>query len=222
MNSKRDKQRKRYLKTCALISIVILLLSTSSGGNAAALAGVAFGCFLSGKIFICFLIGIGAWIILSNPNLMDSFILFIMPGKTMEMIETGTGRTIFWEYELLYASQKPLFGWGFACIERVVTGMTNEFNYPDAHSNYVGFYGSLGVFGCALAGIHFLSSLLYSLAHCNKKGFVGLGSAVICAIVNGYSYGFLSGKACSTTIMYFAVIILMFVYVRLNSRRQNG
>ena len=36
-----------------------------------------------------------------------------------------------------------------------MTGMTNEFNYPDAHSNYVGFYGSLGVFGCVLAGIHF-------------------------------------------------------------------
>lgn len=222
MNSKRDLKRKRYLKLCALISIIILLLSTSSGGNAAALAGIAFGCFLSGKILICLFIGIGAWVILSNPDLMDSFILFIMPGKTMEMVETGTGRTIFWKYEMLYASQKPLFGWGFGCIERVVTGMTNEFNYPDAHSNYVGFYGSLGVFGCVLAGIHFMCCLLYGLSHRYKKGFVGLSSAIVCAIVNGYSYGFLSGKACSTTVMYFAVVILMFIYARLSKRRQNG
>lgn len=222
MNSAKDSKRKRYLMHCTIISIVILLLSTSSGGNASALAGVAYGCFLSGKIFICLIIGIVAWVLLVNPDLMDSFILFIMPGKTMEMIETGTGRKEFWEFEMFYANQKPIFGWGFACIERVVTAMTDEFHYPDAHSNYVGFYGSLGIFGCVLAGIHFISSLLSGLVHRKKRGFVGLGSAVVCGITNGYSYGFLSGKACSITVMYFAVVLLFYFYAKLNKQRIHG
>ena len=45
-----------------------------------------------------------------------------------------------------------------------------------------------------------------------KAGYIGLISAFACAMLNGYSYGFLSGKACSITIIYMSLIVLTFFY----------
>jgi hypothetical protein len=38
--------------------------------------------------------------------------------------------------------------------------------------------------------------------------------AMVVALVNGYSYGFLSGKACVITIAYFAIIVAGYHFKR--------
>lgn len=215
LNSKRlDKERKNMLKWCMGLAATIMILSTSGGANASAVVACSLAFFLAGKLFICLMMGIIGGFVYTNQDFMEQMILFIMPGKNMEMIETGTGREAYWNYELQFANQKPLLGYGFACIERFTNDMTRSFNYPDAHSSFVGMYGSLGIVGCLLFAWHYISSFFYSYMRRAKRGFVGLTCAMTCAIVNCYTYGFLSGKACSITIMYFSVIMLMYFYSR--------
>lgn len=105
-----------------------------------------------------------------------------------------------------------MFGWGFACAERVVSVKGTVLS-PDAHNNYIGFYGSLGYAGCVLAALHFVTSLFH-FQNSLKRGYLGLMCAMVVALVNGYSYGFLSGKACVITIAYFAIIVAGYHFKR--------
>ncbi len=208
---KRNVIRKRFLMKCIIVSLTVLVTSTSSGANASAVAASAIAFFVGGKIWVCMLMLLFALFLYMHPELVNTMILLIMPGKTMEIVESATGRERIWILMKELATQKPIFGWGFACIERAATEYGNV-PTPDAHNNYLGFYGSLGIVGCFFAGIHFLSALSYSFARRMRKGYTGLFCATSCAIINGYSYGFLSGKACCITVMYFAVIMLMHFY----------
>ena len=90
----------------------------------------------------------------------------------------------------------------------------------DAHNNYLGIYGSLGIIGCAFLGLQFLSTMLYSFKRRMKCGYLGIFAATCCAILNGYSYGFLSGKACSITVIY--LVVLSFTYSRVNYYDRYG
>ena len=150
---------------------------------------------------------------LAVNKVIDNIILTLMPGKNMETIKIGNGRETIWENLLNYADQKPWLGWGFACIERVQQlGIIGGQSLSDAHSNYIGMYGSLGIVGCSLFGWHLLSIGHYLFKRISQPGFLGLLAAFICATVNGYSYGFLSGKTCSITVGYIMIVILSFYY----------
>lgn len=217
MMEHKDRKRKSFLKKCIGVSLVILILSTSSGANASAIASCSIAFFVSGKIFVCILMLLFAIFLYFNQDMINTLILMVMPGKDMETVRSATGREVIWEVMWELAHQKPLLGWGYACVERVATDV-GPVPTPDSHNNYLGFYGSLGIVGCIFAGIHFLSALMYSFARKLKKGYAGLFCATCCAVINGYSYGFLSGKACWITVMYFAVVMLMYFYSRVPSQ----
>lgn len=210
-----DKKRIQMLKAILCISIFNIIISTSSGANASAIFGVGIGMIFSGHLFFAMLLVIGGLILYFNQDLINQLIMFIMPGKTMEEIETATGRERIWEVILDLAAQKPWFGWGFGCVERVAsdTGRIG-FSVPDAHNNYIGFYGSLGYIGSAIAYIHFASAWIYSYMKRQRVGYTGIVASVSCAIMNGYSYAFLSSKACSITIFYFLLIGALLYYSR--------
>lgn len=38
----------------------------------------------------------------------------------MESINTASGRTVLWELIKIKIAERPLIGWGFACIERAI------------------------------------------------------------------------------------------------------
>lgn len=216
--SKRLKNKKRniFLKSCIVLSFMILATSTSAGANVSAVLGVACACILSGKILWSFLLFGCFGYLYFNPTVVDQVVNIIMAGKDKENIESVTGRDILWETMLHLASQKPIFGWGFGCIERAATA-TGVIETPDAHNTYVGIYGSLGILGCVLAGFNFISSLFSSFANRLKPGMTGVFCALACGLLNGYSYGFLSGKACSITVIYIALIVLTFSYKKVLS-----
>ena len=208
-----DEERKSMLRWTAVMAVFFLVLSTSGGANAAAVVAVGVAMLFGGKkLYALLLLAIGG-VLFFNQELIDDFILAIMPGKNMEVIRIGNGRETIWENLLKYASQKPWFGWGFACVERV-----NQLNIlggqslSDAHSNYVGVYGSLGYVGCILFVWHLLKTGLYLFRRRLNYGFLGLLCAFSCACVNGYSYGFLSGKTCSITISYIVIIVLSYYF----------
>lgn len=112
----------------------------------------------------------------------------------MEMIESGNGRETIWEALLQNANQQPIFGWGFACIERTVQNVLQGQILSDAHSNYIGMYGSLGIVGLALFISHIIFATFTAFINRVKPGYLGLFTAIATATMNGYSYGFLSGK----------------------------
>lgn len=215
MDMKRyDAKRKRMLKGCIFLSLTVLVTSTSSGANASAIFGLAIALLFSGRIFYALSLFVCGLVLFLNPEIIDKLLLLIMPGKTMAIIESANGRESLWNILLDLAAEKPVFGWGFACIERAVT--QTGFMASDAHNNYLGIYGSLGVVGCVLFGWHLLNSVNMAFRNRAKPGYLGLLCVVCCTILNGYSYGFLSGKACSMTIIYFAAVVMMFTLSRIS------
>lgn len=209
-NHRLNKERKKLLKNTLLISLFILVTSTSSGANASAVFGFIVALFLSGKFLYALLLLCFGLFLYFNPHLIETLILMMMPGKTLDSLQSSSGRAALWDILYELAAQKPLFGWGYACIERAVT--QTGFMASDAHNNYLGIYGSLGIVGCIFLAIQMLSSVVYALQRRMRPGYVGLTCAFCCAILNGYSYGFLSGKACSITVIYFCLVILTFTY----------
>lgn len=200
--------RKAYLRATFLICSLIVILGTSSGANVSTLFGVGVALLLSKKVAYGFPLVMGAGFLLFNQDLLEDFIYFVMPGKTKETLETVTGRQQLWDAMIYLAEQRPWTGWGFGCVERVAwnNGMI-PFPVPDAHSNFVGLYGSLGYIGCFLALIHFVSFLIGAFLRRQFKGSLGIFAAGCCALVNGYSYGFLASKTCTITLIYFCIVI---------------
>ena len=208
-----DSERSSYLKFTMLFSVCILITSTSSGANASAILGMIISLFFSGNIIYAFGLIIIALFLYFNQDLITKLLFFIMPGKDMTAIESATGRTELWETMMNLADQKPLFGWGFACIERAATAFGDKAS-PDAHNNYIGIYGSLGYVGIILLIYHYCTNVIYLLKRRSRIGCLGLLAAASCSMLNGYSYGFLSGKACSITVIYFMIVVLSFYYSR--------
>ena len=208
----KDKKRKHFLKYSTIISFILMVTCTSMGANAAALFGFALACLFAGKVIFAVFIMFCSLFLYANGDMIDDIILALNPGKTMEMIETGNGRDAIWEALLNNAQQKPLLGWGYACIERTAPDVLGGQILSDAHNNYIGMYGSLGVVGLVLFVYHLVVSALSAFGHRMKVGYLGLFVAMVTAAVNGYSYGFLSGKGCSITVIYFAIIVLTFCY----------
>ena len=206
-------ERKKLLKNAAFAYLFFVIVNTSGGANASAVVAVGIAMLIGGKkVYATLLLFIGLFLFF-NQEMIDDIILTLMPGKNMETIKIGNGRETIWENLLIFANQKPWFGWGFACIERVKQlGIIGGQSLSDAHSNYIGIYGSLGIIGCSIFGWHLLSTVHYLFKRISQPGFLGLFAAFTCATVNGYSYGFLSGKTCSITIVYFMIVILSFYY----------
>ena len=208
-----DTERMKLLKNAAVAFLFFLIVNTSGGANASAVVAIGVAMLLGGKKGYAILLLLIGVFLFFNQEVIDNIILTLMPGKNMETIKVGNGREHIWDILLNYADQKPWLGWGFACIERVnQLGVLNGQSLSDAHSNYIGMYGSLGIVGCSLFGWHLLTTGWYLFKRKVQTGFLGLFAAFICGTVNGYSYGFLSGKTCSITIAYFMIVILSFYY----------
>lgn len=208
-----NEERRNMFKSVIVISTILLISSTSGGANACAVFGVGLALFFSGnRMWASLLLLIGIVLYL-NQDMIDDLLFFIMPGKTQESLTTATGRTSIWELIELYGSQKPLFGWGYAAIERYISD--RDFPLTDVHNNWYGAYGGTGIVGAILLVAHQASQIWINLVQRLNLGYTGLLSAVCCATLNGYSYGFLSGKACSTTIFYFVLIIAVIRFAEL-------
>lgn len=207
-----DEKRKHFLKYAMILSFVLMVTSTSSGANASALFGFALACLFAGKVLWAALMMGGTLFLLLNQDMITEIILTLNPGKTMEMIESGNGRETIWAALMENAKQRPILGWGFACIERTASDVLPGQILSDAHNNYIGMYGSLGIVGLTLFVFHLIASAFTAFKNKLKPGYLGLFTAIAAAAVNSYSYGFLSGKGCSITVVYFALIVLTFYY----------
>ena len=208
-----DKSRYRMLKGAMLISVFFLIISTSGGANASAALGFGVALLVCGKFVWGMLLLLTGGTIYVFKDLGEDMFKFLMAGKSEGDIKSSTGRTAIWEIVDELGAQKPYFGWGYAAMERYITDK-GPMPLTDLHSNYYGSYGSTGLVGLALLIIHHVSAILYTFGKRLKPGYVGLLSAICCGTLNGYSYGFLSGKTAIITIVYFAVLMMAFIYTK--------
>ncbi len=210
--------RLQLFKYVAIISAFNLVTCTSGGANAAVVCAIGASMFFGDKKVYAFLLVILGFFLFFNQQFVDDIILTLMPGKNMETIQSGNGREAIWEAILESASTRPVYGWGFACAERTVSDVIRGQILNDAHNSYIGIYGGLGYIGCALLGYHLVRMILDIFPFIKYPGYLGLFSLFVCACVNMYSYGFLSGKACSNTMVYFMLVALTFHYRRVLSK----
>lgn len=214
-----EQKRKQFLKHAMIIALILMVTSTSSGANASAIFGFGLACLFAGRaIWAAFIVGCGLFLFF-NQDMINEIILTLNPGKTIEMIESGNGRETIWKTLMQNANQRPIFGWGFACIERTAQNVLQGQILSDAHSNYIGIYGSLGMIGIIFFFSHIIFSSYTAVKYRMRPGCLGLFTAIAAATMNGYSYGFLSGKTCSITVIYFALIILTLFYSKIPYRR---
>lgn len=208
-----DCKRKKTLKGCLILSLLVLLTSTSTGANLSALFGISVACLFGGKPIYAVMLFAVVGALYMFKDAMSYFMNIFMPGKDEETIQTATGRTIVWEEIKKLSAQRPILGWGYGCVERVASENLN-IQAPDAHNNWIGLRGSLGWVGL-LMGLFNMASVTYiAFTKRVKRGYVGLLAAIACAIMNGYSFGYLAGKACSITIVFCALCVLTYYYSR--------
>lgn len=210
-----ELQRKKMLRGAIIIALIILVTSTSSGANVSAVFGVVIALILSGNVLWAGLLFVLFLILYLNQDLIQQIIFFIMPGKDLATIETATGRQTMWDAIWILTALRPLVGYGYGCIERVISDYL-DWQINDAHNMYLGIYGSLGIIGSIIFYIFLMSCLVVSWIKRNLKGYCGILSAFSCAMLNGYSFGYLSGKACSITIAFFALVCLTYFYSKYN------
>lgn len=211
VNKKKDIQRNRMLKGTIVLSIFILITQTSSGANASALFGLIIGMLFSGHFILLAIIFFAGLFLYLNQDMINNLILLIMPGKTLDTFQSASGREVLWDLIWKLIEQKPLMGWGYGGGERAVTAI---YNFPaiDAHNLYLGILCGIGIIGCVFLGVHMLSTIFYCFKHHTKPGYTGILAAICCAYLNGYSFGFLSGKACCITVTYFLLVGLTYAY----------
>lgn len=213
--ARKTKSRSRYkmLMASMIISIFFLAISTSGGANASAALGFGIALLVCGKFVWGILLLVLGGALYFFKDLAGDVFGFLMAGKSEDDIKSSTGRTAIWEVVRELGAQKPYFGWGYAAMERYITDI-GTMPLTDLHSNYYGSYGSTGLVGLGLLIIHHIAAILYSFGKRLKPGYVGLLSAICCGTLNGYSYGFLSGKTAIITVVYLAVLMMTFIYSR--------
>lgn len=218
---KSENKRIDFLKNTMVLALVSLILSTSTGAYVAVLAGIAIAFLFSRKrIYVVVAVLVGVFLTIYE-DMADKIMQIVFTGKDETAIETVSGREVLWDMIREYAMQRPWFGWGFGGVERAIT-FEGEMAAMDAHNSYLGIWGGLGFVGCGL-GLLFVWRLVRVIVkHLSVRGFAGLAAALVTAFVNAYTFGFLSGKTCSISIMFFVLVILTDVYADAYKRQQEN
>mgnify|MGYP001371668258 CR=1 FL=1 len=206
-----EKERYTMLRGGILISIFFLIVSTSGGANASAAFGFGVALLVCGKFGWGILLIIFGILIYFFKELGEDIFKFLMAGKSEGDIKSSTGRTSIWKVVEELGKQKPMLGWGYAAMERYITDK-GYMPLTDLHSNFYGAYGNLGIIGLSLLIFHHISAIFYTLYRAMKPGYVGLLCAICCGTLNGYSYGFLTGKTALISVVYLAVLMMAYIY----------
>ncbi|MBO4648711.1 MAG: O-antigen ligase family protein [Lentisphaeria bacterium] len=187
------------------------LALTSSGG---ALASVAVAFFVLAMFAKHPLMKFGAFVCVCTlliayfSGATDWVLNILFPGKSMASIETAHGRLYLWNLILEKAAERPWLGWGYASVERILTGIYTI----DAHNSIVGVLGSLGYVGCAILLMAMLSMFFFIWGKMEIIGFRGLLAACVCGLVNSNTSNFIASKASLQSLSFQMIIVLSAVY----------
>ncbi len=186
------------LKLGLIFGIFTLVITTSGGAIFSTFITLFFFLCLSPKkdLHIIFFIGTFVVCFLLLLGYHQEILAVLFPNKSSTSILTAHGRTVVWEMINEKAALRPLFGWGYAAVERIL-----PIYCIDAHNAIIGVRGSLGNIGCLYLLFAMCYMLLYLFVKRNTFGYRGIFFGILCAFINSNTYNFLAGKAgpCSLT-----------------------
>lgn len=173
-----------------IISIIGIIMGTSGASNLSLFVAllllfslrknriITFSLLVISFLFILFL-----W-----ENYQEQFIKIIFPGKPIEMIESGTGRTNMWKYYIEGFKERPIFGYGFP------TGEKEGFKFgwittSSSHNMLISVAINTGIIGLILFITFIIKYTLYLIKKLNEGylDFKWITGAWIVFVVNSMS-----------------------------------
>lgn len=205
------------LKTGLAFGIIILIITTSGGAIFSTFLSLLTFLFLTQKksLRICLILGACAIGLLLVFGHQQEMLAVLFPNKSTQSIMTAHGRTVVWEMINDKVAMKPLLGWGYAAVERIL-----PIYCIDAHNSIVGIRGSLGNIGCIYLIFSMFYILLYLFLKRKTFGYNGIFFAVICAFINSNTYNFLGAKAGPCPLTFQSLLVLGAAYYILNRRSE--
>ena len=208
-------ENTRTLKIGLALGIILLIMTTSGGAIFSTFLSLLVYLILGSKksirivLLIC-LCGICILILLGYHQIILN-ILF--PHKSTSSILSAHGRTTIWAMINDKVVERPLLGWGYAAVERIL-----PIYCIDAHNSIIGVRGSLGNIGC----IYLIFSMIYLLLYFHLKqyiiGYKGIFFAVLCAFINSNTSNFLASKAGPCAIVFQSLLVLGASFHYLNKK----
>lgn len=196
--------------------IFFLFIGTSAGSNVAAVCGIGLAALMC-RNFKLFFLSVAVGIL--GAFFVDWYTLFAMlfPGKSLENVQTMTGRVWLWDMYIDQYLEEPLLGLGFAVMSRVAKHYTTS-----AHNGYLG-----ALFGAGLLGAVFYVAALLRFAGeslkaqiCVRPGAVGAVAAITAGLANNMTLSLIGEQWALPTLTFVAFLALhTYVYVNVWSEK---
>lgn len=207
------------LKIGLIFGIFILIITTSSGAIFSTFLTLLIFLYLNKKSSwrIFFFFCICTLLLLLVFGYQHKIMSVLFPNKSMVGILSAHGRTAVWEMINDKVAMKPLLGWGYAAVERIL-----PIYCVDAHNSIIGVRGSLGNIGCIFLIITMLYLLLYFYSKRNSFGYKGIFFALLCAFINSNTTNFLASKAGPCALTFQCLLVLGAAYRIINQRMMHS
>ena len=212
----RTPRNSQTLKLGLVFGIFILIITSSSGAIFSTFLAMLVFLLQSQKtslhtilfLFICIVF------LLLILGYQQRILAVLFPNKSTVGILSAHGRTVVWGMINEKVAMKPLLGWGYAAVDRIL-----PIYCTDAHNSIIGVRGSLGNIGCIYLIISMLYLLLYLYSKRNIFGYKGIFFAILCGFINSNTYNFLAGKAGSCSLTFHFLLVLGAVYHVLGKKK---
>ncbi len=206
-------ERKFRFKWLFVFNFSAMILGTSSASFIAFTVGLLmfWSCSIKGiSITKASLVLIA--VIITYYNGMDLAYDIFFHGRSEEMIQSGTGRTVIWEACFTAWRQSPWIGQGYMIGERNLTMWGAHIAAHSAHNGYMSVLVNTGIVGSIIFGVYLLQTIWRCLNNLSSK-YIGKEMTVLfitlCFIlVNNYSYPCI-GSDWNFTLMPVASIFIL-------------
>ena len=151
--------------------------------------------------------------------LWEDYILdFIFPGKSMENIMTGTGRTDMWSFYFNAWLNSPILGYGFPVGEKEAQ-LFGWVQTSSSHNMLLSVLINTGLIGMAIWGAFLLTTIStgYRNSIINGDFYGGIFICFLCVILNSLSIPSLGSAFGSSTSVPLMLIAYIGVYSNLGS-----
>lgn len=239
---KAHNARKKTLKWFGVVGLFFLVIGTSAASNVAFLCGAVLVFLLIGKLIFAFT---AAWILTVSAFIgvyvLDAdfgFLISILaPGKSVERLETASGRLLIFEYYKDRIFESPFIGHGFAVIDKGkvaevlvghgVLGMDEGGGVLQpglTHNSILSVIlgtGLVGMFFYGLFLIKFGIQSIKSLAT-KRQGCIGFTAAVVTGLINSLAIPLVGDYWMEPSFAFCCFLGLSVWHILAGEKKENG
>jgi O-antigen ligase len=205
------EKRSRRLLRFGIFAFCTLALGRSSGSSIGALVGCLL-IFLALRRFWLLLIGFWVALLIFLWGAGGEFLRdLLFPGKSLSNIETGSGRTILWEFLWHKFLQRPFLGYGFGLVGIVSGGMASH-SHNSLFTVLIGT-GSVGVVLFAIFAVRLWWTTISKVWR-RGPGTVGFAGALAAFFVNSLSSNVMADRWITSSVVFVWLLGLFLLHTR--------